>query len=108
MSDSNAADRITYLLIGAGLGAVFALLFAPKSGRELRGDIAHASRRTYEKGTEGVKQASGKISEGAHAMADRVGEGVQLVRQGFEKQKGSIASAIDAGKQAYKEERGRS
>ena len=49
MSNSNAADRFTYLLIGAGIGAALALLFAPKSGKELRGDIAEVSRRTSEK-----------------------------------------------------------
>ena len=38
--DANASTKLTYLLIGGGIGAVIALLFAPKSGQELRGDIA--------------------------------------------------------------------
>jgi gas vesicle protein len=96
MSDSSAADRITYLLIGAGIGASLALLFAPKSGRELRGDIADVSRRTYRKGT-----------EGAHVVGEKVAEGVSSVREKLEKQRSNIASAIDAGKQAYREERNR-
>ncbi|MBD3163129.1 MAG: hypothetical protein GF346_11835 [Candidatus Eisenbacteria bacterium] len=108
MSDNTAADRITYLLIGAGLGAAFALLFAPKSGRELRDDLGDLSRKTYSKGADGVRDASHRINEGAQGVAGRVTESVHSVREGFEKQKGNIASAIDAGKQAYKEERGRS
>jgi gas vesicle protein len=96
MSDSSAADRITYLLIGAGIGASLALLFAPKSGRELRDDIAEVSKRTYRKGT-----------DGAQMVGEKVTEGVGSVREKLEKQRSNIASAIDAGKQAYREERNR-
>ena len=96
MSDSGAADRITYLLIGAGIGASLALLFAPKSGRELRDEIAEVSKRTYRKGT-----------EGAHVAGEKLTEGVGSVREKLDKQRSNIASAIDAGKQAYREERNR-
>ena len=44
-SGDNISTRLTYLLIGGGIGAVIALLFAPKSGHELRGDIADATRK---------------------------------------------------------------
>ena len=54
-STSSAVDRLTYLLIGAGIGATVALLFAPKSGRELRGDIADASRKSIEWCLKGVE-----------------------------------------------------
>ncbi|MDQ3023777.1 MAG: YtxH domain-containing protein, partial [bacterium] len=44
---------ISMLIAGFGLGAlvgtVIGLLIAPKSGRELRGDIADYSRDTYDK-----------------------------------------------------------
>ena len=39
----SVSTRLTYLLIGGGIGAVIALLFAPKSGQELREDIADAT-----------------------------------------------------------------
>lgn len=51
-STENQGDRITtrltYLLVGGGIGALVALLFAPKSGRELRGDLADATRKRIE------------------------------------------------------------
>jgi gas vesicle protein len=51
------------LLIGGVLGGVASLMFAPKSGRELRADI----RRTGEKGVEEtkafMKKASHEVSE---------------------------------------------
>lgn len=93
---SSAGDRVTYFLIGAGIGAALALLFAPKSGREFRREIADASRKTYRRGT-----------EAAHAAGERIGEGVEAVRGTVERQKHQIASAIEAGKAAYREERGR-
>jgi gas vesicle protein len=94
MTDNTAADRVTFLLIGAGLGAALALLFAPKSGRELREDIADVSRKTYRRGSEGAKTAREKLTDG-----------VGTVKEKIDKTKGNIASAIDAGKQAYREER---
>jgi gas vesicle protein len=36
---------LIYLLLGAGVGAILALLFAPKSGKELRSEIADVTRR---------------------------------------------------------------
>ena len=42
------ASNLSYLLIGGGIGATLALLFAPKSGAELRGDIADAAQRGYD------------------------------------------------------------
>ena len=34
--DADVGARLTYFIIGATVGAVVALLFAPKSGSELR------------------------------------------------------------------------
>src|SRR5215813_426208 len=53
---TSASTKLTYLLIGGGIGAVIALLFAPKSGIELRGDIADATRKGIEKGKEAAAQ----------------------------------------------------
>jgi X-X-X-Leu-X-X-Gly heptad repeat protein len=50
--EAGAASKISYLLGGIGIGAILALLFAPKSGQELRGDIADVTRKGVEKGKE--------------------------------------------------------
>ncbi|MBK6751071.1 MAG: YtxH domain-containing protein [Acidobacteria bacterium] len=47
--ETSAATKLTYLLVGGGIGAILALLFAPKSGEELRGDIADATRKGIER-----------------------------------------------------------
>ncbi|MEP6946144.1 MAG: YtxH domain-containing protein [Acidobacteriota bacterium] len=41
-------NKLLYLLVGGGIGAIVALLFAPKQGSQLRGDIAKATRDGYD------------------------------------------------------------
>lgn len=51
-----AGTIITFLLVGAGIGAALAFLFTPKSGSELRGAIGRGYRRTVEGVTERTKE----------------------------------------------------
>lgn len=46
---SNTNRNLSYLLIGGGIGATLALLFAPKSGSELREDISIAATNGLDK-----------------------------------------------------------
>lgn len=89
-------NRLTYLLIGAGVGAAVALLLAPKSGKELRKRIADVSRRGVQKGSDTI-----------HAIGGQVAEHVEGVREAVESKKTALAGAIEAGKSAYRQERGR-
>ncbi|MFN2500797.1 MAG: YtxH domain-containing protein [Pyrinomonadaceae bacterium] len=83
---SSTSTGIFYLLAGAGIGAALALLFAPKSGTELRTDIADLTRKGYDEGLnlasrakdqsagllQSVKEGSGKVYDLA---ANRLGRG---------------------------------
>ncbi|MBC7910097.1 MAG: YtxH domain-containing protein, partial [Pyrinomonadaceae bacterium] len=53
---SEVSTRLAYLLIGGGIGAILALLFAPKSGQELRGDIADVTRKGIDRTRETATQ----------------------------------------------------
>jgi gas vesicle protein len=64
--DSTAGTAFTFLLIGIGAGALAALLFAPKSGEELRRDI----RRKY-------KDAKDAVEDFADEAKDRVGDALE-------------------------------
>ena len=44
---SQFQTELIYLLMGVGVGAVLGLLFAPKSGKELRSEIAEGTRRVF-------------------------------------------------------------
>ena len=61
---SNIETKISYLLIGGGIGAILALLFAPKAGEELRSDIADATR----KGMDKTEELASQLSETAQTV----------------------------------------
>jgi len=124
---SSAAEKLTFLLIGAGIGATLALLFAPKSGRELREDIADYTKRGIDAAGEGARvigeratelygtaasraadaygTAANKVTEAYGAARDRVASSAESVSEAAARQKEQIAAAIEAGKQAYREEK---
>ena len=72
--EAGAGTKLTYLLIGGGIGAILALLFAPKSGTELRGDIADATRKGLEKGKETASLVGEKANEYYEVSRDKAGE----------------------------------
>src|SRR6266568_4707653 len=71
---ASAATKLTYLLIGGGIGAVIALLFAPKSGVELRGDLADATRKGIDKSREAAQQLGDRAGEYYEATRERASE----------------------------------
>ena len=108
--------RIAYLLVGAGIGAVVALLFAPKSGHELRGDIADATRKGIDRTREAASQLGERATdyyEGARDRAselystgrEKAGEVASAAREAAAQRGGGLSAAIEAGKQAYREEK---
>ena len=125
--NDNISTRLTYLLIGGGIGAVIALLFAPKSGQELREDIADATRKgidksretaqqfgerageyyesTRERAGELYNQAASKANEVYTQASEKVGEVAQTARATAARQTSTVAAALDAGKKAYQEEK---
>ena len=52
ITNTNRSNGLLYLLVGSGIGAAVALLFAPKSGTELRSDISDMTHRGYDQATE--------------------------------------------------------
>lgn len=115
-SGDSISTRLTYLLIGGGIGAILALLFAPKSGQELRGDIADATRKGIDRSREAAQQLGDRAGEYYEATrnragelysqaAERVGEVAHSAREAAARQTGTVAAAIDAGKKAYQEEK---
>lgn len=115
-SGDNISTRLTYLLIGGGIGAILALLFAPKSGQELRGDIADATRKGIDRSREAAQHLGDRAGEYYEATRERagelystaaskVGEVAQTAREAASRQGGTVAAAIDAGRKAYQEEK---
>ncbi len=131
--ENRGADFFKGFLIGGSIGAVIALLLAPKSGNELRADIRRKSRELYDESEEKLgewkaeaaevieqgkrqaealrTQAEAKITEARAKAEQLVSEGRvkarNLVDEGVktvEREKGRIKSAFDAGVKAYRDE----
>jgi gas vesicle protein len=116
--EPNVSTKLTYLLIGGGIGAVLALLFAPKSGHELRGDIADATRKGLEKSRDTAVQLQerageyyevtrGKAGEIYAAAQEKAGELTEKAKEAAVRSTNPFTAAIEAGKQAYHEEKRR-
>ena len=92
MANCNVATKVTVFLVGVGVGAVVALLFAPQSGEETRKQIA-------EKAQEGKDYVAARGREIRKQAEDLVDQGKDLVS----KQKARLADVLESGKQAARE-----
>jgi gas vesicle protein len=97
MSDKCEVSAGTVLLsfvAGAAVGAGLALLYAPKSGREMREDILDLTEDAVDKIKEYAKDAQEKIKSAVEDGKDVIIE-----------KKSVLASAIEAGREAMQRER---
>ncbi|MBI5484136.1 MAG: YtxH domain-containing protein [Deltaproteobacteria bacterium] len=97
MSDERGVCAGTVLasfLAGAAVGAVLALLYAPKSGQEMRENIADLTEDAVDKIKEYAKEAQEKIKVA-------IEEGKETIVE----KKSVLASAIEAGREAMQKER---
>jgi len=91
MSDEGGSS-FGWFLAGLGIGAAIGMLYAPKSGQETRDEL----RRRAEEGREYVIKSARDAREQANQWVDK---GKDFV----ETQKDQFRSAVEAGRQAYKE-----
>ena len=92
----NGGKKLGYFLAGLGLGAVIALLFAPRSGEETRQYL----RERAEEGVDELKRRGRELKE-------RAGEVVEKGKELAERHRESVEAALEAGKTAYREEKRR-
>jgi gas vesicle protein len=119
MADDSKSNGLAWFLAGLGVGALVGVLYAPKSGRETREDLAQGARE----GTEYLKARTRQAAEEVSAMVDKgkeqVGEYVDRGREVVDRgrtqweefvqrgknvvaeQSGRVTAAVDAGRQAY-------
>jgi gas vesicle protein len=83
-------------LSGAAAGAVAALLYAPKSGRESRDQLRGYARETEE----GIRELAGRASE----LWD---ETVEKGKDFIDEKKTVLSEALEAGRDAIRRERSR-
>jgi gas vesicle protein len=84
--------RISYFLLGLGIGVATGILLAPKSGQETR-DLL---RSKADEGKEYLKRRTAELRDSASDLLDK---GKEVVSR----QKESLSAAVEAGKLAYRE-----
>ncbi len=92
--DSGTSSVLLSFLLGGLTGAALALLYAPRSGRETREFLGEKLREGAERGRDLRDQATAKGREFLDDAADYI-----------ERRKERVTAAVDAGRQAYREER---
>lgn len=95
--DDNGVSASTVLvsfLAGAALGAGLALLYAPRSGREMRDQIGDLTDDAVDKIKEYAKEAQDKIKA-------TLEEGKETIME----KKSILSSAIEAGREAIQKEK---
>ncbi len=92
--ETGTAEKALFFVLGAFIGAATALLLAPRSGEETRKLIASKARE----GADFVASRSRNVAEKTSAYVDR---GKEILQQ----QRDQLAAALEAGKQAYREEK---
>jgi gas vesicle protein len=120
MADDNRINGFAWFLAGLGVGALAGILYAPKSGRETRDDLANSARE----GTEYLRNRGKQVAEQVGTLVDKgkeqVGEYVDRGREAVDRgraqwedfvergkslvgeQSSRVAAAVDAGRQAFK------
>jgi len=85
-------NKLSYFFLGLGLGVAVGVLFAPQSGEETR-------RLLRDKADEGADYVRRRSTELRETAADTLERG----KQTLQRKKESLAAAVDAGRQAYRE-----
>ena len=77
---STVGTAVTFLLIGLGAGALVALLFAPKTGKQMRRDLKRRYDDAREAFEDFAEDAKGRIDE----VRERSSEWVETAREKVE------------------------
>lgn len=96
MTEEEGGGKFTYFLAGLGIGTVIGILFAPRKGEETREML----QARFDESREYLDSKSRDIREEAEDLLEKG-------RKTVAKQKENIQSAVNAGKQAYRETMGR-
>ena len=105
--EADMGTKLACFALGVAAGAMAALLFAPKSGRELREDIADVTRKGVDRARETGAQIGARAGEVYDAASHRAGELAQTAREAASRRGEQVTAAIEAGKQAYRDEKRR-
>ena len=80
---TNTLDKFLYLFAGAGIGAIAALLFAPKAGADLRNDLADITRKGYDETLDLAHQLKEQSADLYRSIKEKKGTVYELAVEKF-------------------------
>jgi gas vesicle protein len=86
----NVGSKVSFFLVGVGIGALLGVLFAPKSGDETREYLA-------KRADEGKDYAQKKARE----LRERADELIERGKDVASRKRDSLAAAVEAGREAF-------
>ena len=93
MADNNIGSKVSFFIVGLGVGALIGILFAPKSGEETREYLTN-------KAEEGKEYAQRKARE----LRERAEDLIERSKEIMARQKDAVSNAVEAGKDTYRRE----
>lgn len=120
MAEENKVQGLAWFIAGLGVGALVGILYAPKSGKETREDLAQGAREGSEylrnRTRQAVDQVSTMVDKGREQVgeyADRGRDAVDRGRAHWEEfvergrnlvndQTSRVSAAVEAGREAYR------
>jgi gas vesicle protein len=93
MADNNIGSKVSFFIVGLGVGALIGILFAPKSGEETREYLSN-------KAEEGKEYAQRKARE----LRERAEDLIERSKEIMSRQKDAVSSAVEAGMETYRRE----
>jgi gas vesicle protein len=89
----NVGSKLSFFLVGLGIGSVIGIWFAPQSGEETRDYLSS-------KADEGRDYAQKRARE----LRERAEDLLERSKEIMGRQKDALSSAVEAGKETYKRE----
>jgi gas vesicle protein len=99
MSDNNSSYTRGFVfgaIIGGAVGAITALLLAPKSGAELRSELAEKSKVAYDKASDFVQEKAAEMAPKVEAAFNEGRFKAQTVVDAAKRQADEILSNADS------------
>ena len=92
----NVGSKVSFFLVGLGIGALVGILFAPKSGEETREYLTSKA----DEGRDYAQKKARELRERAEEMIERSKE---IMARQKDAMTSAVSGAVEAGKDAYRE-----
>jgi gas vesicle protein len=93
-AEAGTAEKALFFVLGAFIGAAIALLLAPRSGEETRKLIASKAR-----------ESADFMASRTRGVAEKTASYIDKGKEVLQQQRDQLTAALEAGKQAYREEK---